>query len=80
MPRKKNHPIFSKVAKTAAKEKITKIQNTFLNSYLGENVIKVLPFFGYFINEPTKSSLIDEISPNLVTLVVELTPDVRLRL
>ncbi len=33
-------------------------------AYLGENVIhfqpKVLPFLGYFFNEPTKSSLIGE--------------------
>jgi hypothetical protein len=40
--------------------------------YLGENVInlypKVLPFLGYFFNEPTKSSLIGETSPYLVTL------------
>jgi hypothetical protein len=28
-----------------------------------------MAFFGYFINEPTKSSLIGEKSPNLVTLV-----------
>jgi hypothetical protein len=28
----------------------------------------VLPFWGYFFNEPTKSSLIGEKSPNLVTL------------
>jgi hypothetical protein len=28
-----------------------------------------LPFLGYFFNEPTKSSLIGEKSPNLVTLV-----------
>jgi hypothetical protein len=27
-----------------------------------------LPFWGYFFNEPTKSSLIGEKSPNLVTL------------
>jgi hypothetical protein len=27
-----------------------------------------LPFWGYFFNEPTKSSLIGEKLPNLVTL------------
>jgi len=27
-----------------------------------------LPFLGYFFNEPTKSSLIGEKSPNLITL------------
>ncbi len=30
---------------------------------------KVLPFLGYFFNEPTKSGLIGEKSPNLVTLI-----------
>jgi len=64
---------FKKVAKTAAKPNNAKIQNTLKTAYLDENVIKlktkVLPFFGYFINEPTKSSLIGEKSPNLVTLV-----------
>jgi hypothetical protein len=29
----------------------------------------VLPFWGYFFNDPTKSSLIGEKSPKLVTLV-----------
>jgi hypothetical protein len=28
-----------------------------------------LPFLGYFFNEPTKSSLIGEKPPNLVTLM-----------
>jgi hypothetical protein len=28
-----------------------------------------LPYLGYFFNEPTKSSLIGEKSPNLVTLI-----------
>ncbi len=41
---------------------------------MGENVInlksKALPFLGYFFNEPTKSSLIGEKLPNLVTLPV----------
>jgi len=40
-------------------------------AYLGEKVInksKVLPFLDYFFIEPTKSSLIGEKSPNLVTL------------
>ncbi len=30
----------------------------------------VLLFLGYFFNEPTKSSLIGEKSPNLVTLIM----------
>jgi hypothetical protein len=34
----------------------------------------VLPFLGYFFNEPTKSSLIGEKSPNLVTLVPQPCP------
>jgi hypothetical protein len=29
----------------------------------------VLPFLGYFFNEPTKSSLIGKKSPDLVTLI-----------
>ncbi len=42
-------------------------------AFLGDNVLnlqpKVLPFLGNFFNEPTKSSLIGDKSPNLVTLV-----------
>jgi hypothetical protein len=42
-------------------------------AYLGENVInfhpKLFPFWGYFFNEPPKSSLIGEKLPNLVTLL-----------
>jgi hypothetical protein len=33
-----------------------------------------LPFLGYFFNDPTKSSLIGEKSPNLVTLDKSDTP------
>jgi hypothetical protein len=32
-----------------------------------------LPFLGYFFNEPTKSSLIGEKSPNLITLNYQQT-------
>ncbi len=35
-------------------------------AYLSENVMNLAQ--GYFFNEPTKSSLIGEKSPNLVTL------------
>ncbi len=49
-----------------------KIQNTFLKSLFGWKCNKVVhqgtAIFGYFINEPTKSSLIGEKLPNLVTL------------
>jgi hypothetical protein len=34
---------------------------------------KVLPFLGYFFNKLTKSSLIGEKLPNLVTLPVTVT-------
>jgi hypothetical protein len=34
-----------------------------------------VPFLDYFFNEPTKSSLIGEKLPNLVTLVVTLNAD-----
>jgi len=37
-----------------------------------------LPFLGYFFNKPTKSSLIGEKSPNLVTLVSTVKSFIRL--
>ncbi len=50
-----------------------KYKTRFWTAYLGENVIhfsqRCCHFFGYFINEPTKSSLIGEKSTNLVTLL-----------
>jgi hypothetical protein len=43
----------------------------FETACLRENIIKICsPFLGYFFNEPTKSSLIGEKLPNLVTLVL----------
>jgi hypothetical protein len=36
---------------------------------------KALPFFGYFFNEPQKSSLIGEKSPNLVALQLKNWPN-----
>ncbi len=69
----KNQPIFWKVAKIFAKQNNAKLETTFQTAYLGEKVKnlypKVLPFLGYSFNEPTKSSLIHEKLPNLVTLV-----------
>jgi hypothetical protein len=73
----KNCPIFRKVAKTDAKPNNATIQNMFLNSLLWWKCTKIvaqgIAILGYFFNESTKSSLIGEKSPNLVTLVPCLT-------
>ncbi len=64
----KNRPIFLNQPK-----QLPKYKARFWTAYVGENVKKCVAqgtaIFGYFISEPTKSSLIGETSPNLVTLV-----------
>jgi hypothetical protein len=50
-------------------KKSAKLETIFEMAYLGENVRRVLPFWGYLFNELSKSSLIGEKLPNLVTLV-----------
>jgi hypothetical protein len=59
----------------------------FKTTFLGENVINLWPFLGYCLKGPTKSSLIGDKSPNLVTLArgykdlksfIKLSPEQRL--
>jgi hypothetical protein len=74
----KNRPIFWKLAKTAVKPNSARIQKHFWTAYLGEKCNKFeaqgTAIFGHFINEPPKSSLIGEKSPNLVTLSLMFCP------
>ncbi len=69
----KKLPNSLKNSQNSCQTKNTKLETIFKMAYLGENVInlepKVLPFLGYFFIEPTKSSLICEKLPNMVTLM-----------